>query len=386
MLIGLYVDYMILTYHRFDGELRAGKVPPSGAGDHLLRNGEGAPQQFRDQLRRLLLRGRDQFPGAPRTGGRGRVRDPVLPPVHVSGDGIPPLLAREGFPGADRGGEIPAASRRGGRNGWSKGEAEPSWRFFRSSSSWSILGSARTRFDAGIEAIGPVDSKVEQVQRVIEEKFGRKGEPLFLVARADGDRRLAEDFDALDLQGERWRRAGRVETFSSPAMLVPASPFPERVAETPVRCRAAGAVRRCGPRKGDPAGDGGAGDGSGGGSCGVCRGDRPTPSPGKGSSTWPGSPAPETPGRRISSTGPAMRSPPTWRRPADGGIKGRSPRMKEDVRALGPDFALTGPPLIFEEIRSSIVSRKHPCHPHRLRGELDHRGAALPASARSWRS
>jgi predicted RND superfamily exporter protein len=29
--------------------------------------------------------------------------------------------------------------------------------------------------------------------------------------------------------------------------------------------------------------------------------------------------------------------------------------MKEDVRALGPDFALTGPPLIFEEIRSSIV-------------------------------
>ncbi len=29
--------------------------------------------------------------------------------------------------------------------------------------------------------------------------------------------------------------------------------------------------------------------------------------------------------------------------------------MKEDVRALGPDFELTGPPLIFEEIRSSIV-------------------------------
>ena len=29
--------------------------------------------------------------------------------------------------------------------------------------------------------------------------------------------------------------------------------------------------------------------------------------------------------------------------------------MKEDVRAMGPDFALTGPPLIFEEIRSSIV-------------------------------
>jgi predicted RND superfamily exporter protein len=29
--------------------------------------------------------------------------------------------------------------------------------------------------------------------------------------------------------------------------------------------------------------------------------------------------------------------------------------MKEDVRSLGPDFALTGPSLIFEEIRSSIV-------------------------------
>ena len=65
MLIGLYVDYMILAYHRFDGELRGGRSAAAGAGGHLLRHRESAPQQRGDERGRLLFRGRDRFPGTP---------------------------------------------------------------------------------------------------------------------------------------------------------------------------------------------------------------------------------------------------------------------------------------------------------------------------------
>jgi predicted RND superfamily exporter protein len=218
----------------------------------------------------------------------------------------------------------------------------------------SIPGLARTRFDAGVEAIGPVDSKVEQVQRVIEEKFGRKGEPLFLVARAGGAGRLAADFDALDLQGERWRRAGTVETFSSPAMLVPTPGFQKESrrlltgAGLPGRYDGAGlerAIRREMEAQGMVPGDGLPAYAAG-----VVHA-----LAGEGVADLPGLARSGDPRVGYFFNGPRNAIAAHLTPPGGRWDKGALAAMKEDVRTMGPDFALTGPPLIFEEIRSSIV-------------------------------
>jgi len=218
----------------------------------------------------------------------------------------------------------------------------------------AILGSARIRFDAGIDAIGPVDSEVEKVQRVIEGKFGRKGEPLFLVARAGGDRRLAADFDALDLQGERWRRAGVVETFSSPAMLVPPPRLQQESrrllseAGLPGRYDDAGlerAIRREMEAQGMVPGDGLAAYAAG-----VVHA-----LAGAGAVDLPAFSRSGDPRATYFFNGPRNAIAAHLTPPGGRWGEGALAAMKEDVRALGPDFALTGPPLIFEEIRSSIV-------------------------------
>jgi predicted RND superfamily exporter protein len=92
-----------------------------------------------------------------------------------------------------------------------------------------FAGATRVRFDATLDSLGLRESAVQEVEGKIEQVLGRRGEPLFVVARAPGEDQLAFDFDALERQGERWRAAGRVGSFSSPGTLLP-PPYLQREA------------------------------------------------------------------------------------------------------------------------------------------------------------
>jgi len=353
MLIGLYVDYLIIMYHRFNGEIRVGRSPLQALETTFSESGKALLSSSATSCVAFFSVVVTSFRGLHELGvvaGFG-VLFCLLSSFLVMGSLLSWLAkVSPARVAAGRSGGVPT--------GWAErlveGRSGTVVAVFSIFLFLSILGSARIRFDAGIEAIGPVDSKVEQVQRVIDEKFGRKGEPLFLVARADGDRRLAADFDALDLQGERWRRAGRVETFSSPAMLVPPPRFQKESrrllsdAGLPGRYDDAGlerAIRREMEKQGMVPGDGLSAYAAG-----IVHSlarDGAVDLPGYARSGDPRATYFFNGSRHAIA---AHLAPP-------GGRWGRGAlaAMKEDVRALGPDFALTGPPLIFEEIRSSIV-------------------------------
>ena len=353
MLIGLYVDYMILMYHRFNREIRGGRSPLQALETTFSETGKALISSSATSCVAFFSVVVTSFRGLHELGvvaGFG-ILFCLLSTFLVMGSLLSWLAkASPARIEAGRSGGVPT--------GWAErlveGRSGTVVAVFSIFLFLSILGSARTRFDAGIEAIGPVDSKVEQVQRVIEEKFGRKGEPLFLVARADGDRRLAADFDALDLQGERWRRAGMVETFSSPATLVPPPRFQKESrrllsdAGLPGRYDDAGlerAIRREMEAQGMVPGDGLAAYAAG--IVHALAGDGVVDLSGFARSGDPRA-AYFFNGSRNAIA--AHLSPPGGR-----WGQGALAAMKEDVRALGPDFALTGPSLIFEEIRSSIV-------------------------------
>jgi hypothetical protein len=353
MLIGLYVDYMILMYHRFNGETRAGRSPLQALETTFSETGKALLSSSATSCVAFFSVVVTSFRGLHELGvvaGFG-VLFCLLSSFLVMGSLLSWLAkVSPARIAAGRSGGVPT--------GWAarlvEGRSGTVVAVFSIFLFLSVLGSARTRFDAGIEAIGPVDSKVERVQRVIDEKFGRKGEPLFLVARADGDRRLAEDFDALDLQGERWRRAGMVETFSSPAMLVPPPWFQKESrrllsdAGLPGRYDDAGlerAIRREMEAQGMVPGDGLAAYAAG--IVQALAGDVAVDLPGFARSGDPRATYFFNGSRHAIA---AHLAPPGGR-----WGQGALAVMKEDVRALGPDFALTGPPLIFEEIRSSIV-------------------------------
>ncbi|HEX7523104.1 MAG TPA: MMPL family transporter [Candidatus Deferrimicrobium sp.] len=353
MLIGLYVDYMIMVYHRFHGEIRRGRSPLQALETTFSETGKALLSSSATSCVAFFSVVVTSFRGLHELGvvaGFG-ILFCLLSTFLVMGS----LLSWLAKVSPTR---IEARRPGGVPTGWAErlveGRSGTVVAVFSIFLFLSILGSARTRFDAGIEAIGPVDSKVEQVQRVIEEKFGRKGEPLFLVARADGDRRLAADFDALDLQGERWRRAGRVETFSSPATLVPPPRFQKESrrllsgAGLPGRYDDAGlerAIRREMEAQGMVPGDGLAAYAAG--IVNVLAGEGIVDLPGFARSGDPRATYFFNGSRNAIA---AHLSPPGGR-----WGQGALAAMKEDVLALGPDFALTGPSLIFEEIRSSIV-------------------------------
>ena len=67
----------------------------------------------------------------------------------------------------------------------------------------SVVAATRVRFDASMESVGLRDSAVQAVEERIAQVLGRRGEPLFVVARAAEDDQLLRDFDTL----ERARRA-----------------------------------------------------------------------------------------------------------------------------------------------------------------------------------
>jgi predicted RND superfamily exporter protein len=353
MLIGLYVDYMILTYHRFHGELKGGRSPLQALETTFSETGKALISSSATTSVAFFSVVVTSFRGLHELGvvaGFG-ILFCLLSSFLVMGS----LLSWLAKVSPAR---IEAGRPRGVPTGWAERLVEGRSRIVVAVFSiflfLSILGSARTRFDAGIEAIGPVDSEVERVQRVIEGKFGRKGEPLFLVARAGGDKRFGADFDALDLQGERWRRAGMVETFSSPAMLVPSPRFQAESrrllsdAGLPGRYDDAGlerAVRREMEAQGMVPGSGLAAYAAG--IVHALAGEGIVDLSGLARSGDP----------RVGYFFNGSRNAIAAHLTPPGGQwdKGALAAMKEDVRALGPDFALTGPPLIFEEIRSSIV-------------------------------
>ncbi|MHB1040293.1 MAG: efflux RND transporter permease subunit [Desulfobacteria bacterium] len=353
MLIGLYVDYMIIMYHRFNREIRMGRSPLEALETTFSETGKALLTSSATSCVAFFSVVVTSFRGLHELGvvaGFG-VLFCLLSAFLVMGSllswlaKVSPARVSAGKPGG-----VPT--------GWAERLVERRsgtvLAVFSIFLFLSVLGSARTRFDAGIEAVGPADSKVEQVQRVIDEKFGRKGEPLFLVARADGDRRLAADFDALDLQGERWMRAGMVETFSSPAMLVPPPRFQKESrrllsdAGLPRRYDDAGlerAIRREMEKQGMVPGDGLAAYAAG-----IVRA-----LAGDGAIDLPGFARSGDPRAAYFFNGSRHAIAAHLTPPGGRWDQGALAAMKEDVRALGPDFALTGPPLIFREIRSSIV-------------------------------
>lgn len=353
MLIGLYVDYMIHVYHRFQGELRGGRSPLQALETTFSETGKALLSSSSTSSIAFFSVVVTSFRGLHELGvvaGFG-VLFCLLSSFLVMGSllswlaKVSPARIEAGRPGG-----IPtgwAERMVAGRSGTVV--AVCSIFLF-----LSILGSARTRFDAGVEAIGPRDSAVERVQRVIEEKFGRKGEPLFLVARADGDRRLAADFDALELQGERWRRAGKVETFASPAMLIPPPRFQREArrllsdAGLPGRYDDAGlgrAIRQEMEAQGMVPGK----------ELGAYAAGIVHALAGEGVVDLPGFARSGDPRAAYFFNGARNAVAAHLTPPGGRWEKGDLAAMKEDVRALGPDFAMTGPPLIFEEIRFSIV-------------------------------
>jgi len=101
----------------------------------------------------------------------------------------------------------------------------------------SIVAATRVGFDASLESVGLRDSAVQAVEERIGQALWRRGEPLFVVARAANDDQLLRDFDALERAGERWRGQAMVGGFSSLGMLLP-SPSVQR--EVLTRLAAAG--------------------------------------------------------------------------------------------------------------------------------------------------
>ena len=85
----------------------------------------------------------------------------------------------------------------------------------------SIAAATRIGFDASLESVGLRNSAVQLVEERVGRVLGRRGEPLFVVARAADDDGLGRDFDALEGQGARWKRAGVVGSVSSLGMLLP---------------------------------------------------------------------------------------------------------------------------------------------------------------------
>ena len=85
----------------------------------------------------------------------------------------------------------------------------------------SVVSATFVRFDASMESVGLRDSAVQGVEERIAQVLGRRGEPLFVVARAADDDQLRRDFDTLERAGERWRSQAVVGSMSSLGMLLP---------------------------------------------------------------------------------------------------------------------------------------------------------------------
>ena len=218
----------------------------------------------------------------------------------------------------------------------------------------SIAGATRVGFDASLESIGLRDSAVQLVEKRIAQVLGRRGEPLFVVARAADDDRLLRDFDALEEQGERWQRGEVAGSVSSLGMLLPP---PSIQREALARLSAAGL-----------------GEGLDGASlAGVLRTemDRQGLVPDASLDTYAAGIVRAVASREV--VGPreyAQAQDPRaayYYNPTARAIAAHlapvGPRwgqatlaaLREDVSALGSDFRLVGPAIFLGEIRSAII-------------------------------
>ncbi|HSB73265.1 MAG TPA: MMPL family transporter [Candidatus Methylomirabilis sp.] len=217
-----------------------------------------------------------------------------------------------------------------------------------------FAGAARVRFDASLESLGLRDSAVQSVEGRIERVFGRRGEPLFVVARAAGEDRLALDFDALEKEGKRWRAAGRVGSFSSPGMLLP-PPYLQREALTHLSAEGL-AGRFSGPDlasliREEMGRQGMVADASlDAYAAGIARALASSEVVGLAALSQAENPRVSyyyNPGRRAIA---AHLTPPEAR-----WDRATLSALAEDVRRLGADFRLVGPPVFLDEIRTAIL-------------------------------
>lgn len=215
-------------------------------------------------------------------------------------------------------------------------------------------GFGGVRFDAGVDSLGVRNSAVGDVEKRIGERIGRAGEPLFLVARPATGENAAEDFDAMERLGLRWREAGLVGRFLSPGAFLP-PPSEQREARKwlsryglPGRISGAELERQIRSemeRQGmvaDPA--------LGVYAAGVAKAlsdDRPVELRDLSRAGIPRAGYFYHEGKGAFAahiTSPGTR----WEAPA-------LTKLEEDVRAMGPDFTLVGPALIFHVIREQIL-------------------------------
>jgi len=220
MLIGLYVDYALHVYKRFDERLReTGDILPSlratytGTGKALLTGSATTSLAF---FSVIVTR----FRGLHELGvvaGFGVLL--CLAATFLLMGSLLVLLAsiRPGVLHAGRPGGIPT--------GWLAA-------FLERKGKWAgvgvaaltliaIAGLPAIRFETGVDSLGVRNSSVGEVEKRIGEAFGRRGEPLFLVARPATGENAAVDFEAMERQGLRWREAGLVGRFLSPGTFLP---------------------------------------------------------------------------------------------------------------------------------------------------------------------
>lgn len=84
-----------------------------------------------------------------------------------------------------------------------------------------VVGFSEIRFDAGVDSLGVKNSEVGKVERQVGDRIGKAGEPLFLVARPTTAQEVSGDFELMEQQGLRWRQDGLVRKFLSAGAFVP---------------------------------------------------------------------------------------------------------------------------------------------------------------------
>ena len=261
MLIGLYVDYMILAYHRFDGELRGGSRPLqaleatfSDTGKALLSSAATSAVAFFSVVV-TDFRGLHELGVVAGFGILFCLVSTFLvfcPLLSLLSRG-PGRVSPRGVPGG-----IPT--------GWAERQVDGRGgvviAVFCALLLLAAAGATRTRFDADVESVGLANSEVRDVERAGRGEVRQEGRAA--LPRREGGQRLAArgGFRPPRSAGGAVAavRSGRRVLF--PLVAAPSSASAEGVPGSSLRRRPAGPVRRSRARKSGPEGDGGAGNGA----------------------------------------------------------------------------------------------------------------------------
>ena len=353
MLIGLFVDYMIHTYRRFEecyralgSPLQALEITLAGTGKAILSSALTTALSFFS----IVV---TSFRGLHELGvvaGFGIFFSLVATLVLMASLLVWLAQSRPARLSTDRPADVGAT--------WAVRLVDRKGRMlvagFLVLLALGIVGAARVRFDASLEAVGLRESAAQAVEARIGRALGRQGEPLFVVARAAGEEQLTRDFDLLERQGERWRAEGRVGSLSSPGMLLPP---PSLQREALARLSSEGlAGRFTGPTltrqiREEMSRQGLVPEASlesyAAGIAGALAARDVVSLASLSQAKDPRISAHFNPGRRAMAahlTSPGQR----WDR-------AEVSALEEDVRRLGPDFTLVGPAMFLDEIRRTIL-------------------------------